>query len=114
VLLAQAEHMAAFEVAEKVPASHDAQVRSRLAVPGSETYEPAAQSVQAAHDVAPAADQVLLAQAEHMAAFEVAEKVPASHDAQVRSRLAVPASETYEPAAQVLHGAHEAALLAVL
>ena len=57
---------------------------------------------------------MLLAQAEHTAAFEVAEKVPASHAAQVRSRLAVPVSETYEPAAQSVQAAHEAALLAVL
>ena len=97
-----------------MPASHDPHVRSLVGEPALTTYEPATQSVHAEHALAPTEDQVLLAQATHMAVFEVEEKVPASHDAQMRSAVGEPASATRSPVAQLVHAVHEAALLAVL
>jgi hypothetical protein len=55
---------------------------------------PAAQSVQALHAAAPAADQRPPSHGAQPVAFDVAEKVPASHDAHVRSRVSLPASDS--------------------
>ncbi len=81
-----------------MPDSHAAHVRSAVAVPASETYEPAEQVLHGVHE----------------AALLAVLKVPDSHAAQVRSVVLEPASVTRSPAAQLVHAVHEAALLAVL
>jgi len=109
--LVHAAQAKALVVSLKVPTPHALHMRSWLTLAGPETYWPAKQSLQGVHEVAFAVSaNVPAAHTVQTDALFASLNEPAKQALQIRFWLGEPATATYSPATQSVHGAQAVAL----